>query len=198
MQKRFYTKDEGGFESMSATVVKSTSKSRLVLVFLFFLVGAGLLFVGVKLLSMQQENQVVIAPTPTPTSSPLISEAPTPTEVIVPSSVSKAPQTTPTPTVAASTTPSSKKLTISVLNGSGTAGAAGGASDALKELGYTVSFTGNAPSFTYEGITINIKKSKNSQLASLKKDVSGVGPVSSTSATLAETSTVDAQVIIGK
>lgn len=178
---------------MSATVVRSTSKSRLVLVFLFFLVGAGLLFVGARLLSMQQE-QVAVVPTPTPTSSPLITEEPTPTEEATPSAVTKAPQTTPTPT----TTSSAKSLTLSVLNGSGTPGAAGDAADALKELGYTVSFTGNASAFTYEGITINIKRSKNSQLAALRKDVAGIGPVASTSASLAETSTVDAQVIIGE
>ena len=142
MQKRFYTKDDSGFEGISgATVTRSTSKSRIVLIFLFLLIGAGLLFVGVKLLGMQSGSINNTPTTPTPT---IIEEQATPVPTEVP--------TTPSPTA--------QPLTISVLNGSGVSGAAGDMSQELKKLGYTVSSTGNADAFTYTGITVKIKKSK--------------------------------------
>jgi hypothetical protein len=193
MQKRFYTKDDSGFESLgSATVTKTASKSRLVLIFLFLIIGAGLLFVGVKLLGMQSSNKQVAVVTPTPTLMP--TDTPTPEVTATPSaSLTPTPSTklTPSPTV-------TQSLTLSVLNGSGTPGAAGDMASALKKLGYTVASTGNADSFTYTGITVKIKKSKSDQLTQLKKDVSTVTPVSSTSATLSESTSVDAQVIVGK
>jgi hypothetical protein len=197
MQKRFYTKDDSGFESLgSASVTKTTSKSRLVLIFLFLIIGAGLLFVGVKLLGMQSESKKMAVVTPTPTVMP--TDTPTPVLTVTPSAspaLTGKPTLTPTGKITPTVTQS---LTLSVLNGSGTPGAAGDMASSLKKLGYTIASTGNADAFTYTGITVKIKKSKSDMLAQLKKDVGTVSPVGSTSATLSESTAVDAQVIVGK
>lgn len=205
MQKRFYTKDDSGFESLSsASVTKTTSKSRLVLIFLFLIIGAGLLFVGVKLLGMQSENKKMAVVTPTPTLMP--TDTPTPELTATPSaSPALTGKITPSPTGKIAATPTGKitptvvqSLTLSVLNGSGTPGAAGDMASSLRKLGYTVATTGNADAFTYTGITVKIKKSKSDQLTQLKKDVGTISPVGSASATLSESTAVDAQVIVGK
>jgi hypothetical protein len=111
---------------------------------------------------------------------------------------------TPTPSVSSEPTvkPTGAKksvsLTVAVLNGSGTKGAAKSLSTALSDAGYTVSRTGNADAFTYTGVTIQIKKSDQQALDQLKKDLSAKDYlVSKSSADLAESTDVDAVIILG-
>lgn len=64
-----------------------------------------------------------------------------------------------------------KNYTIQVLNGSGTAGAAGQARDFLTSKGYLVKDTGNADNFNYAKTTLRIKKSKKAISDLLTKDL---------------------------
>jgi outer membrane biosynthesis protein TonB len=146
------------------------------------------------------------APTPTPTVEP--TKEPTPTEM---------PTDTPEPTGKTGSTPTKKptpqvsvdpvdkttkldrsKLSVEIQNGSGQAGVAGKAADTLKNLGYSVGSTGNADNYDYQGVTISVKSSKSSYLPLLKSDLSSSYTVGSTSATLSNSSSSDAVVIVGK
>lgn len=133
------------------------------------------------------------APTPTggkttPTATPKAS--PTPTKATPTSKVST------TPTGTSSTTLDRSNLKVAVLNGSGEAGAATKASDALKKLGYEVVSSGNADNFDYETTTIQIKSAKKSYLDMLKTDLSDTYTIGS--ATPDYTGNSDAVVIVGK
>lgn len=90
------------------------------------------------------------------------------------------------------------KITLTVENGSGQEGAAGKASDFLKEKGYKVSSTANADNYKYIGVTIRVKKDVENYLETLKKDLAEKYTVSATSSDLPNSATTDAAVIIGK
>ncbi|NTU72675.1 LytR C-terminal domain-containing protein [Candidatus Roizmanbacteria bacterium] len=88
----------------------------------------------------------------------------------------------PTPTVAPSPIPSPtpspmptitrSDIRIKVENGSGTAGKAGVVRDFLKSKGYEQILTANADNFDYSTTVIQIKKSKQADLAAIKDDLS--------------------------
>lgn len=209
MALKFYRKESNVFDSDTTMVTRSgTSRSKLVLLFLILLLGAGLIFAGIRFLSLNngtpQGSLSNLTPTPFATAVP---ESPTPTMPEVsgtPTPTEKPGKTTPTPTVSAkvSLTPTggakAAALTIEILNGSGQSGVAGTAASAMKKLGYTITGTGNADTFTYVGYTIKIKKTKSAGLTQLKKDVATLGTVTDSLTTLPESSDADAQVIVGK
>lgn len=91
-----------------------------------------------------------------------------------------------------------KDLKIKILNGSGIAGRAGEASDALEELGYEIIATGNAGSFDYEETVIEIKEEKKDFLSLLTNDLKSVYTVSSKESLLSDDEEADVVVIIGK
>lgn len=140
--------------------------------------------------------------------SPLPSAAPTsaPTDVPTPTSSSEAtPSGKVTPTTASKTTPTTKpsgsaidrsEVSVSVLNGSGTSGAASEVGDYLTGLGYDVTGTGNADNFDYTDITISVKSGQTAILNQLKKDLSSQGTIGDTSTDY--TGSGDAEVIIGQ
>lgn len=154
------------------------------------------------------ESEKTVNPTPsqpTATSSPTPSEAPTPTGgKTTPTPTTKASPTpakgTPTPKVTVNPTNTSgldrANLKVAVLNGSGEAGAATKASDALKKLGYDVVSSGNADNFDYETTTIQVKSTKKTYLDMLKTDLSDTYSIGS--ATADYTGDSDAVVIVGK
>ena len=135
---------------------------------------------------------------------------------------SSLPETVPTasPSATRSATPSSKKeepkqatkaaskkekpktiltrssLKIEVLNGNGQRGAAVEAADFLESKGYKVISTGNASSYNFTKTEIRLKKSKAEYLALLTKDLESRYTVIS-GASLKESSSADAQIIIG-
>jgi len=103
-------------------------------------------------------------PTPAPTIEAIPTEEPAPTEEPQ-TSPTKKPTNTPTPKptvnpVDKATGIDRSKLSIQVLNGSGTAGVGKKASDYLESLGYNVVQVGNADSFNFEKTTIQIKSGK--------------------------------------
>jgi hypothetical protein len=106
---------------------------------------------------------------------------------------------TPVPTLSASASASLKRsdLTVSVLNGSGEAGAAKQIAGALTSLGYDVTVTDNADNFNYANITIEVKSGKQDYLPLLKKDIMANSTASVAVSTDDNIST-DAVVIVGR
>jgi len=131
-----------------------------------------------------------------PTSSPTTAfETETPTRAKSPT-VTIAPTKAKTPTSAPSSDKSSIK--VSILNGSGESGVAAKASGILKAAGYSVVSTGNADTFDYENVTIQVKASEKQILTDLKSDLSTDYTIGDATADLSEGQTYDALVIIGK
>lgn len=157
-----------------------------------------LLFLTSKFLGQNNTGDIndvpaVVAPTDMPeiTSEPLPTESPTP---------SLTPTLTPTPTinpVDKTTGLNRSKLSVTVQNGSGVAGAAGKAADILKGLGYNVSSSGNANNYDYQNVSIQVKAASSQFLALLKKDLASY-TIGSNSADLSTSFSSDALVIIGK
>lgn len=187
MANRFYKKEDGIFDTETTMVTRQpAARSKLLMLFFILLLGSGLIFAGIRFLSLPKENKPTpVIPSPT--------AGLTPTETVTPTS-SPSGSITPSPSVS----PKNETLNLEILNGSGKPGAALTLAGPLRKLGYTVSKTGNADSFTYEQVTIKIKKSKSSALPALKKAVETVAPVGSTLTTLPESSSVDAEIIVGK
>lgn len=174
-----------------------SGRKKFIFITIIILILAGLVFGGTTYLRGRQEE--IITPTPLPTPEPSATPAPETTPSATPKAGAKAtatPTKKPTPTGPEATP--TKGLTIRVLNGSGEVGKAGTAADFLKGLGYGIAGTGNADNYDYEKSTITIKKDKESLLATLKKDLESKYQVGTTSATLASSSSYDAEVIIGK
>ena len=111
----------------------------------------------------------------------------------------------PTPTLAPTATPiptpispDRAELTVEVINGGGVAGAGSKMKALLEEKGYKVSKVSNAKEYTYDKTEINLKVSKNNYLATLEGDLKDSYSLGSSSATLADDASIDAQVIVGK
>ncbi len=195
------------FQNLSSYSKPSSPKKKAFLyVIVFILLIGGAILAGNFFLGNHRQKDTAVKPSPTVTPTPTITEA-TPTESLSPSPKATA---TPTPSKKITPTPSGKitptpteeptisaKLRIEVLNGSGTSGEASKMASFLKSKGYLIASTGNADAFDYELTTIQIKKSKSSELAQLKKDLSSSYEVASSVGNLAETSSFDAIVIVG-
>ena len=158
-----------------------------------------LLFLGYRAVSSSKSS----TPTPTPTPAPNTAiVTPTDTPTLTPT---LAPSVTPTVTPKPSINPVDKdsgldrsKLSITVQNGSGTAGVAGKGSDVLKNLGYDVAATGNADNFDFANVTIQVKSSKSDFLNLLKKDLGFSYTIQAATSDLPDSFSSDALVIIGK
>lgn len=106
-----------------------------------------------------------------------------------------APTATPTPTPVP---PDRTQLTVEVVNGGGVAGAGSKMKALLEEKGYKVSKVSNAKEYMYDKTEINLKASKNNYLSTLEADLKEAYSLGSSSATLADDASSDAQVIVGK
>lgn len=107
-------------------------------------------------------------------------------------------KTTTTTTKAGTGTIDKGQVSIEIQNGSGETGVASTMSTYLKNLGYTISATGNADNFDYEGVTIQTKAESKDYIATLKKDLAPDYIVSSATSDLLDSSTADILVIVGK
>ncbi len=168
------------------------------LIAVFLLAAAGLFAVNWYFNSQKEsEKKAVITPTPTEMPTPTFEPTATPDAQLSPTGRAVR-QPTPTQTAVKPTDSSGRRaVTITVLNGSGTAGVASTMADYLKGLGYTVSGTGNADNYEYQNIVIQLKPAAAKYLTILKSDLSSKYTVGSTSATLSTGST-DAVIIVGK
>lgn len=200
--------EQSAFPNIShSSYTKTTSRRPRMIVFvILFLAILGIsIYIGSRFLGQSEKekdsDKTAVAPTITlaPTDTPTPSISPTGKTKKTPTPTSKA-TATPRPT-AKPTSPNDldrSSLNISVQNGSGTKGAAAGMADFLKGLGYNVSSTGNADNFDYEGVTIQVKSTKNNYLQQLKKDLAGSYTVKDATTDLTASESADAVVIIGK
>jgi LytR cell envelope-related transcriptional attenuator len=179
--------EDSPFQQQPAYVGKASNKRRLVTIFFVVLV---LLIAGLGALYLLGSTKHQSAPTnPIPTETMA-----TPT----PASSSSA-QLTATPSAAViSPTVNPSSLRVSVLNGSGTPGAAGAVADALKNAGFTSVTTGNASAFTYTGITVTVKKAESGDLQQIQKYVSAANPNAKVTTKVDNTIPTDIEVIVGK
>lgn len=137
-----------------------------------------------------QQEPVIDTPTLTETPTLQVTETPSPTQTPTPK---------PTSNPIDSTTGLDRStLSVTVQNGSGQAGVAGGGSDFLKSLGYNVTSAGNADNFDYTNLTISVKSAESQFLSLLKKDLATKYTVASSSSNLDNGFSSDALVIIGK
>lgn len=173
------------------------SKRFALLVVVVIILGV-VVFSGVRFIGSRTKKEV--APTPTPT---LVQSVPT--DAPTPTGGSPTPKSSPTLTPKPTANPvdpasglDRSSLSVEVKNGGGVAGAAGKASDFLKNLGYKVVSVGNADNFDYQSIVIEVKSAESSFLSLLKKDLATDYTIGSTSADLSATSSADALVIVGK
>lgn len=184
------------------------SGKQIVIIFLVILLLLGLGFGGYQFFQSQSGNQDDLNLTPTPTEFVFPTDTPTPSASASPSISGRISPTrrpgTATPTKGATggsvdkaTGLDRSKLSVTVLNGSGTPGAAKKISDTLISLGYNVISTGNADNYNYTNTVLEVKSTKSDYLNLLKKDLSGNYTIGSTSASLT-TGTSDARVIVGK
>ncbi len=186
-QKKYYMKDEGDLFAVDETPSNKPKIIAFIVVFLLLMVALG--FAANYFLNKKSivNKQIII--TPTATQIPIQ----TPTRIASSSAtVTPASKLTPTPSV------NKANITVQVLNGSGAPGVAGKMAATLKNLGYTVSSTGNAQSFDYANIVIEVKKSEPDILAQLKTDLNKSYTLGTASATLSSTNSTDAIVIVGK
>ncbi len=175
-QKRNNYMNEG-FSDFPSYVERSSPKPKLLLTFIIVLLLIVAALAGLYFLGSNSKKELV-------QSIPLV---PTPTAGAVSN-----PTTAPTqPTLERSA------LTVAILNGSGTAGAARGVSSTLNGLGYTIGTIGNAKRFDYQGITIHVNKKNSAYLSLLEKDLKDANPKASISASI-DTITGNAEVIVGK
>lgn len=187
--------EQSQFSNIGGPSVTKTSRRPKMLVFVvLFLILLGVsIYIGSRFLGKKEgiEGQV---PTPTITLAP--SATPTPTKEVTPTAA----KATPKPTAKATPTSGTGKasLMISVQNGSGVKGAAASMAATLKDAGYTVSSTGNADNFDYEGVTIKVKSTKSSFLNKLKTDLSGDYTVANATADLPASEETDVLIIVGK
>jgi hypothetical protein len=162
-----------------------------------------LLFLGYRAVSSSNSS---VAPTPTPapnavTTTPTDTPTPTP----APNAVTATPTVTPTVTPKPSVNPIDKEsgldrsqLSVTVQNGSGTAGVAAKGVTVLKDLGYDVVGSGNADNFNFSNVTVQVKSAKSDFLNLLKKDLGFNYTIQAATSDLPDSFSSDALVIIGK
>lgn len=180
IRKRFYTKQEtnASFPGFPTYVEKSSNTGRKVLfLVVIMIIIAVIVLAGLYFLGQSRLKNFSFAPArPTPTQAPV-----TPTT-----------QPTPTPKLLR------KDLSITVLNGSGTKGAASVMADYLTGLGYTVAKTGNADSFDYTKTTVQVAKDKSQYLSMLKDDLAKQKNAGEIDASVSADLSSGAEVIVSK
>jgi hypothetical protein len=143
-------------------------------------VGGGLILFTTPKQPVSQTPSVTVNPTAQPTQSSVVVVA------------------TPTPTPALTPQITKKDLKVQVQNGGGVVGAGSKMKSLLEDKGYTVTDVRNADNYSYDVTTIKIKGSKMQSLTALKTDLGSDYTISTTDATLAESSAYDVVVIVGK
>ncbi|MBI5619352.1 LytR C-terminal domain-containing protein [Candidatus Gottesmanbacteria bacterium] len=108
---------------------------------------------------------------------------------------------TPTPTPIPTPTPAAVKredVSIQILNGGGTPGAAGKMKKLLEDKGYSVKDVGNTDEYTHTKTEILVKSGKEAYLGLLETDLKDVYLLGTSSATLPADAAYDVRVIVGK
>lgn len=172
--------DDASFTQYPSYGEKNARKSHFVAIFFIILFVVILILVGLYFLGASKKgtfNPLTVKPTEAPSASTEEGE--------------QTPTATPTPVQL-----ERSDLSLTVLNGSGVAGAAGDVSEILEDLGYTVESTGNASKFDYTGITILISEEKKDYSDLLKKDLAD--EAKTIKVEVDDNLKADAEVIVGK
>lgn len=183
------------------------NKKRVILIILGIIILVALVAYAAIATGGKGESEQNLTPTLTQQSSitptPTIA-APSPSKSLPTPKPKASPTPKATPTTAKGTpTPTTvgglerSNLKVAVQNGSGIAGAATKASNALKKIGYDVVSSGNADNFEYTDTTIQVKSTKKGYLDMLKKDLSEMYTIGSATSDYTGTD-ADAIVIVGK
>jgi len=182
--------NNSAFQTQPAYVQKASNRKRLIIIFLVILVLIIVALGALYLLGSNAKKPPIQPTVPVPTQAPAATQPPaSPSAQLSPTAgVTVTPKVTPTP--------GSTSLSVSVLNGSGTVGAAGQTAAALKSAGFTNVTTGNASSYTYNGITIHVKDK--SSLATVEKAIQDANPNAQITTGVDPTLSTDVQVIVGK
>jgi hypothetical protein len=193
MENKLYVKDGVNIEGISMQEGKSSSTFKLLGFMIVTVIIIGLLiFTAGNLISGKNDKQQIQVPGVT-----LLLTQPQPTVTAV-VSIKLSPTSIRKITIVPTQVNNTGSLKLEIENGSGTKGAAGKMSMALTTAGYVIVSAGNADSFSYKGITIKIKKSKEQLLNKLKKDLSKNNYlVTESMTTFPESSIADALIIIG-
>ncbi len=116
-------------------------------------------------------------------------ETPSPTPVVSESS--------PTPSASPSATLDLTKYSISILNGSGTAGEAGKVKTLVTDAGFKVSSTGNAATYDYTETIIKAKSTVDKAFLSKLSETLSKEYVVGDSESLSSSSTTEVQIVVG-
>lgn len=170
------TPESGGTVTANKNEKSPNKKSPLILLFIVFVICG--FVVGISILSLLSKNNFKFS-----SLTSIIKHTPTPT-----------PTTAPTPT---QEPVNMAKYKISVLNGSGVAGAAAAAKSDLTSAGFTVISTGNASSNTTQ-TTVSVKSSVDqATLEKLLQTLAEKYTVSSHTESLSNSDTADIVVTVG-
>lgn len=164
-------------EVMPEISIHKTSKTKPAILWAITLVVACLVVGGILFIASGKVGSfpsIVVVPTPTPTNTPMTTPTPTPGEV------------------------KRESLKIQVLNGGGKAGAATKMKKFLEDKGYTITDTANAPSYTYDKTEILVKPAFKAYISLLEEDLADDYTLGSSAATLEDSVSYDARVIVGK
>jgi len=177
---------ESSFQGQPAYIEKTSHKKRWIVIFLVVLI---LIIIGLGALYLlgSSAKRTNLPTNPIPTE--IMSATPTPV-------ATSSAQLSGTPTASPSSAVKATSLTISVLNGSGTPGAAGKVASALETAGFTKVTTGNAKVYTYTGITIYAKNNADLQL--VQKAINASDASVKVTASVDNTIPTDVEVIVGK
>ena len=169
-----------GYSDFPSYVERSSPKPRLLLIFIIVFILIILALAGLYFLGASSGKNLLQTVSPAPTPTPLAAQPPTPTIVVTQTLLERS------------------ELTVSILNGSGTAGAARGVSSTLNGLGYTIGPIGNADRFNYQGLTIHVTQENSAYLPLLEKDLKDANPNASISASIDDSIATEAEVIVGR
>ena len=178
--------EQSPFQTQPAYVEKTSHKKRWVTIFFVVLILIIAALGALYLLGGSGKHPITQPTTPVPTET--LSASPTP--------ATNSATLTSTPSATIAPSPALTSLKISVLNGSGVAGAADKMASALKNAGYTNVTTGNASVFTYTGITIYVKDKAN--LPTVQKEIAALDPSVKVTASADPTIASDIEKVVGK
>lgn len=171
-EERFF--DEKTYQT-DVKVMKEKSPVFWILVPGIFILGA---ILGGIFFYQKEVNTISVDKTPTPTAT--VESSPT-----------------PTPTAKAEVSVDVSKFDVAILNGSGIAGEAGKAKTLLTDAKFNVTSTGNASTYDYTKTIIKAKSTVDASVIAKLKETLSKNYVVGDNQTLASSSTVDIQVIVG-
>lgn len=180
---------DGAMDDFSPTPKKSKKGPLIAVVVLLLLAAGAYFFFNQQSQTTKKSN---VTPTVSPTVEPTATPEATPSGTITPTG-----DITPTVRPTTGEVEAATELNVQVLNGSGAVGVAGEARDQLTSKGYENVDTGNADNFDYEGVTINIKASRQEFLADIEAALKDKYTLND-SGTLSASSPYDVVITVGK